>query len=100
MSTMHDDELPVLPDKYDLPMWVRYAVNTTSRNAYYEVRIDLLDDGRYIMTKRYGPLPDNLDNGTARTQPYVNMSQAIAAANEAMNAKLRGDYYEDERPGF
>lgn len=95
---MHDDDLPIIEDKYDLPVWYRYLTNTISRNAYYEVRIELNDDGRYLMIKRWGPLPDRLDNGQTRVQPYVDGQKAIRAANEIVHGKLQGDYREAERP--
>lgn len=98
MSAMHDDDLPLIGDEFDLPVWVRYAINTTTRNAYYEVRIELNDDGRYLLVKRWGPLPDTLKGGNHKAQPYVNQHQAVAAANEAFNAKIRGEYWEADRP--
>lgn len=99
MSTMHDDELPIIDDELLPPLWDAYLVNTTSRYAYWEARIDAREDGKFWLTTRWGRLPDALKGGNHKEQPYVNAQQAVAAAKAQVQAKLRGDYREAQRPG-
>lgn len=82
-----------------LPVWVRYAeyIRGTS-DKYYELRIDMLDDGRFQMTARWGRRPDQ---GVGQTKVYdvvKNMAIATQHANALYQAKLAKGYRVADRP--
>lgn len=80
------------------PLWVRYAEYVGGgSNKFYEVRIDLADDGHYVVTNRWGRRPDTgsgqIKEGVANTLP---MAQRMALDKFAL--KLAKGYRECDRP--
>lgn len=81
------------------PIWVRYAEKIDHRsNKYYEVRVDLADDGNFVVTRRWGARPD-LGKGQIKTEAYARQQTAQATANNYLSAKIsRGYDVRHERP--
>lgn len=99
----HDEELTLVPDHMADPTWFRYAVfigtNTEGgeSNKFYEVSIELLDDGRFLLRKRWGARPDFLTSGQTKDQHFINMRQALRDANQIFQSKIDKGYREVER---
>jgi predicted DNA-binding WGR domain protein len=80
------------------PAWTQYAINTSgSHDKYYETRIDLADDGWFVLTKRWGRRPDT-GKGQQKTEIYQSMSTAMGVAHGQLEDKIRGGYYLVDRP--
>jgi predicted DNA-binding WGR domain protein len=80
------------------PLWVRYAEFIGSgSDKFYEVRIDLDDDGDFITTNRWGPRPDQ-GKGQIKTTVASSLAMAQNLALDKFRAKLRKGYTETERP--
>jgi predicted DNA-binding WGR domain protein len=81
------------------PMWVRYAEYVRGgSDKFYEIRVDMDDNGAFQVTARWGRRPDS-GGGQAKVYDYVpSMGIATGHANELMRAKLRKGYCETERP--
>jgi len=80
------------------PVWVRYAECIGgSHDKFYEVRIDMGDDGTFYVTKRWGRRPD-AGGGQIKVEPYQNMNAAQAVALNMLNEKRSKGYRETERP--
>jgi predicted DNA-binding WGR domain protein len=80
------------------PAWVRYAEYVgDGSNKYYEVRVDLADDGRYIVTRRWGARPDT-GAGQIKGEAWPTLQGAMYGAREHLSAKISKGYRECERP--
>jgi len=80
------------------PVWVRYAINTSpGHDKYYEVRVDMDDNGLFYVTKRWGRRPDS-GGGQIKVESSQSMSYAIGVADGMLASKKRGGYVEIERP--
>ena len=64
-----------------MPDWWRYAIYVGgSSNKFYEARVDLLDDGTWQLSFRYGRRPD-IGSGSIKTSTHPSMAIACALAN-------------------
>lgn len=80
------------------PVWVRYAEYVgDGSDKFYEVRVDLGDDGRFILTKRWGARPDK-GKGQIKVESYISLTSATGVANTQLASKLRKGYTMCERP--
>jgi predicted DNA-binding WGR domain protein len=80
------------------PLWVKYAeLISDEHNKYYEVRIDLADDGQFVLTKRWGRRPDR-GVGQLKTEPYPTLTHAQNNADAALGGKIRKGYRVADRP--
>lgn len=80
------------------PVWVRYAEYIGGgHDKYYEVRIDMADDGLFYVTKRWGRRPDS-GGGQIKVESSQSMSYAMGVADGMLAEKLRGGYRMVERP--
>lgn len=80
------------------PAWSRYAINTSpGHDKYYETRIDMADDGTFVLTKRWGRRPDT-GKGQTKVELFQSMSTAMGVADAQLANKLRGGYDLTERP--
>lgn len=80
------------------PAWFKYAEWIgQGHDKYYEVRIDLADDGQFVLTKRWGPRPDN-GKGQIKVETCQSMTSAISRATGWLDVKLRKGYKIAERP--
>ena len=82
----------------EVPVWVKYLtwVND-AHDKYYEVRIDLGDDGLYYLTKRWGRRPDKGD-GQIQVSTSLSMDNATRLADVKVGEKLAKGYVCDTRP--
>jgi predicted DNA-binding WGR domain protein len=80
------------------PAWVRYAEYIgNGSDKYYEVRVDLGDDGLFYVTKRWGRRPDT-GAGQTKVEFSTSMLHATMMAKGALIEKVRKGYRECERP--
>jgi predicted DNA-binding WGR domain protein len=80
------------------PLWVKYAeLIGGGHDKFYEVRIDLTDEGDYCLTKRWGRRPDT-GRGQIKPEYYQSMSRAMGVADGMLADKLRKGYLQCERP--
>src|SRR3954463_6461265 len=80
------------------PAWVRYAEFIgEGSNKFYEVRVDMDDDGAFVITRRWGARPDT-GAGQIRTETRHNMTQATGTALTYFTAKVAKGYREIPRP--
>jgi predicted DNA-binding WGR domain protein len=80
------------------PAWVRYAEYVGGgHDKFYEVRVDLADDGSFIITRRWGARPDT-GVGQIKTEARHSMTQAVGTALTYFGAKIHKGYRECERP--
>jgi predicted DNA-binding WGR domain protein len=91
----------VKPD-YDFrdqePLWVKYAeLISPEHDKFYEVRIDLTDEGEFCLTKRWGARPDR-GRGQIKPEYFQSMSRAMGVADGQLADKLRKGYRIAERP--
>lgn len=81
-----------------IPVWVRYAVLIDPRSdKYYEVRVDITDQGGFAVTKRWGRRPD-LGIGQTLQEIWPTSQAARAAANAIFAQKITRGYCVSERP--
>ena len=81
-----------------IPDWSRYAEWVSpEHNKYYEVRVDLMDSGRWQMTVRFGRRPD-LGAGTIKCTTHPSMAIAIGTAQAQFDSKIAKGYSQVERP--
>jgi predicted DNA-binding WGR domain protein len=87
------------PDfREDEPDWVRYAEwISAAHDKFYEVRVDMGDDGAFYLTKRWGRRPD-AGGGQTKIEVYQQMQQAVSTAAAALAGKVSKGYTECERP--
>jgi predicted DNA-binding WGR domain protein len=87
------------PDfREDEPAWVRYAEwISAAHDKFYEVRVDMGDDGTFYLTKRWGRRPDS-GGGQVKSEVYQSMEQAVNTASAALAGKVAKGYAEVERP--
>lgn len=84
--------------RFEDPVWVRYAEYIGGgHDKYYEVRIDMDDNGWFVLTKRWGRRPDS-GAGQTKTEEYVTINTATQAALSMLAEKIRKGYRECERP--
>lgn len=82
----------------DEPVWEMYAIYVgDGSDKFYEVRIDMDDDGTFWLTKRHGRRPD-VGNGRLIFENYQTMHAAQVEANDIFNAKLLKGYRATPRP--
>jgi predicted DNA-binding WGR domain protein len=80
------------------PMWFRYAEYVgDGSNKYWEARIDLADDGQFILTTRWGAKPDR-GAGQIKTAPFARLPHAQNSALNQFGAKIKKGYAEVDRP--
>jgi predicted DNA-binding WGR domain protein len=80
------------------PVWVRYAEYIGGgSDKFYEVRIDMDDNGLFYVTKRWGRRPDT-GAGQIKVESSQNMSYAMGVADGMLAEKLRKGYRLTERP--
>ena len=80
------------------PIWVRYAEFIDSKsNKFYECRVDLDDDGSFVITRRWGARPDS-GVGQIKAERRHSDLQARGTATTYFTAKLAKGYVECERP--
>ena len=80
------------------PVWVRYGEYIGSgSDKFYEVRIDLADDGSFVITRRWGRRPDT-GVGQIKTETRHSIYVAQRVALEYFGAKVTKGYREVERP--
>jgi predicted DNA-binding WGR domain protein len=80
------------------PLWVKYAEYIgNGSDKFYEVRIDLTDEGDFCLTKRWGARPDT-GRGQIKPEYYQSMSRAMGVADGQLADKLRKGYRIAERP--
>jgi predicted DNA-binding WGR domain protein len=80
------------------PMWVRYAEYVGGgSDKYYECRVDLADDGSFVITRRWGARPDT-GTGQIKIEVRHDSTQAVGHATTLLHAKLAKGYVECERP--
>jgi predicted DNA-binding WGR domain protein len=80
------------------PVWVKYLINTHGdHDKYYECRIDMTDEGEFVLTKRWGRRPDS-GGGQIKTEYFQSMARAMGAADAQINNKVRGGYSPIDRP--
>ena len=80
------------------PVWVRYAEYVgNGSDKFYEVRIDMADSGEFVLTKRWGPRPDQ-GRGQIKVETFQSMSLAMGVADGQLATKLRKGYVLTERP--
>ena len=89
------------PDFRDeIPVWVEYLTWVNDKHdKYYEVRIDLGDDGLYYVTKRWGRRPDKGD-GQTQVSSSLSMDNATSRANAKVAEKVAKGYRNAPRPGL
>ena len=94
MSELDTEDLRDTP-----PDWYRYAICTKgSHDKFYEVRVDLLANGLWQLTVRYGRRPD-LGAGSIKPETHPTMEIAIASANARIDNKIATrDYVTMDRP--
>jgi predicted DNA-binding WGR domain protein len=87
------------PDFRDTePVWVQYAEYIGGgSDKFYEVRIDMDDDGLFYVTKRWGRRPDS-GAGQIKVESSQSMSYAMGVANGMIEEKVRKGYRVTERP--
>ena len=82
-----------------LPVWVKYAEYIGGgSDKYYELRVDLTDEGAFQMTARWGRRPDK---GTGQTKVYDvtrSMGSATAHAEAMFREKIKKGYVQTDRP--
>lgn len=100
-----DEGTTLIEDSAAPPLWHRYAVLVDPANnhdKYYEVRIDLEDDGSFTFTKRWGRRPDRYTaGGNTRRRNHGGahgMHVAQMEANATFAEKLSEGYVETPRP--
>lgn len=80
------------------PSWVRYAEMTTNdHDKFYEVRIDLADDGLFYLTKRWGRRPD-VGGGQIKIESSGSIGYLMGVADAMMAEKVRKGYRTAKRP--
>lgn len=80
------------------PVWVKYLTWVSDKHdKFYEVRIDLGDDGLFYVTKRWGARPD-VGGGQTKIESSMNMSYVQRVANEKVAEKVRKGYAYTDRP--
>lgn len=80
------------------PLWVKYAeLISSDHDKFYEVRIDLTDEGQFCLTKRWGRRPDT-GRGQIKTEYFQSVARAQGVADAQMNDKQRGGYRLCDRP--
>jgi predicted DNA-binding WGR domain protein len=80
------------------PLWVKYAEYVgNGSDKFYEVRIDLADDGQFVLTKRWGARPD-VGRGQIKPEYYITLVHAQNNADAALGGKLRKGYVLAPRP--
>jgi predicted DNA-binding WGR domain protein len=80
------------------PVWVKYAEYIgDGSDKFYEVRIDMGDDGKFYLQKRWGARPDS-GAGQIKVETYTTMNAATAMANDIFRQKVRKGYFVSERP--
>jgi predicted DNA-binding WGR domain protein len=80
------------------PVWVRYAeLVGDGHDKFYEVRIDMDDDGTFWLTKRWGRRPD-AGGGQVKPEPYQALNAAQTVGLNMLGEKLAKGYRETERP--
>jgi predicted DNA-binding WGR domain protein len=80
------------------PTWVKYAELTSmDHDKFYEVRVDLTDDGEFCLTKRWGRRPDT-GRGQIKTAYYQSLAGATSAAQTMLASKVAKGYRECPRP--
>ena len=81
------------------PVWVKYAeLIGGGHDKYYELRVDLDDNGMFQMTARWGRRPDR---GVGQTKVYDvvrSMGSATSHAEALFREKLRKGYRVADRP--
>lgn len=80
------------------PLWVRYAEFIGGgHDKFYEVRVDLDDDGSFVITRRWGARPDT-GVGQIKIERRHQVTQAQGVALTFFLAKVKKGYRECERP--
>lgn len=80
------------------PLWVRYAEYVgDGSNKFYEVRIDLTDEGEFCLTKRWGARPDT-GRGQIKPEYYSGLALATTRANAQLEEKIAKGYQVVARP--
>jgi predicted DNA-binding WGR domain protein len=80
------------------PAWVQYAEFIgDGSDKFYEVRVDMDDDGDFVITRRWGARPDT-GAGQIKTETRYNMTQATGTALTYFMAKLHKGYHKADRP--
>lgn len=89
----------VTPDfRNDEPTWVKYAEYVGGgSNKFYEVRVDMGDDGRFYQQKRWGRRPD-AGGGQIKVLSYPTLARAVGAADAMLAEKIRKGYRLTDRP--
>jgi len=81
------------------PVWVKYAEYIGGgSDKFYELRVDLTDEGTFQMTARWGRRPDT---GVGQTKVYDvtrSMGSATAHAEALFREKIKKGYRVAERP--
>ena len=101
MTTLDDDDLPVVDDTTADPLWFRYCVCTKgTSDKFYELSIDVNDKGEVVLTRRYGRRPDYLNNGQTRVDTFAAFPAAKRKALDLYSEKIgKGGYVPTPR-GF
>lgn len=80
------------------PVWVKYLTYVGGgSDKFYECRIDLADNGTYVLTKRWGRRPDR-GGGQIKVSEHSSLSYARGLADGQIQTKMRGGYFESVRP--
>jgi predicted DNA-binding WGR domain protein len=80
------------------PVWVKYAEYIGGgSNKFYEVRVDMGDDGTFYLQKRWGARPDS-GAGQIKVEPYQSLNAATNNANAILKGKLDKGYRLTDRP--
>jgi predicted DNA-binding WGR domain protein len=80
------------------PVWVRYAeLIGGGHDKFYEVRIDMDDDGTFWLTKRWGRRPD-AGGGQVKPEQYQSLNAAQSVGLDMLGQKILKGYREVERP--
>jgi predicted DNA-binding WGR domain protein len=81
------------------PVWVKYAeFQGGGSDKYYELRVDMTDEGMFQITARWGRRPDQ---GSGQTKVYDvtrSMGSATAHAEALFREKIKKGYRIAERP--
>jgi len=81
------------------PSMALYAENTVgNHDKFYEARVDLGDDGRYYLTKRWGRNPSQRRGGQVKQESYPTMTAATGACHKIFNKKLEEGYVDRPWP--
>jgi len=80
------------------PVWVRYAEWISAQHdKFYEVRIDMDENGTFWLTKRWGRRPD-AGAGQIKVEACQFLNEAQDKGLTMFREKLKKGYVEVERP--